>query len=84
MAGGSSRVKAYMAAVLHTDGSTWATAMTVLVKGRIRLAKFNCFSLLQDGRYVVTSDHMWKLTPHPGDLVENLVDAQPEAVERRH
>jgi hypothetical protein len=79
-----SQAKAYMATVLHADGSTWASATTVVVRNRTRPAMFNCFSLLHDGRYVVTSDHAWKLAPHPGDLVERLVGAPPEAVEARH
>jgi hypothetical protein len=79
-----SHAKAYMATVLHADGYTWANAMTVLVRHRAQPAKFTCFSLLHDGCYVVTSDQVWKLAPHPGDLVERMVGASPEAVEKRH
>jgi hypothetical protein len=79
-----SRLMAYSAAMLHLDGSTWATAITVLGRNKARPATFCCFSLLYDGRYVVTSDHAWKLNPHPGDIVEYLVGAQPEAISTRH
>lgn len=82
MIGGTT--KAYLVAMLHTDYSTWATAMTALVKGKATPTKFNCFSLLQDGRYVVTSDHKWKLVKHPQDIVVQIPDASPVEVERRH
>ena len=80
-------VKAYTAAMLAADGLTWATAIAVLVRRgnreRARPALFTCFSLLPDGRYVVTSDQPWKVEPHPGDLREHLSGAPP-AVAARH
>jgi hypothetical protein len=82
------RVKAYTAALLHVDGLFWATAIAARVRRggneRARPATFNCFSLLPDGRYVVTSDHRWKLMPHPGDLPEYLPGAPPAVVVARH
>jgi hypothetical protein len=82
------RFKAYTAALLHADGLFWATAIALLLRGRrierTRPATFTCFSRLPDGRYVVTSDHYWKLTPHPGDLTEHLDGAPPAAVVDRH
>lgn len=82
------RAKGYLAAMLHRDGRAWATAMAVWVWNRapvrIQPAKFNCFSLLPDERYLVTSDHSWKLEPNPGDLVENLVGSSVAEVADRH
>jgi hypothetical protein len=82
------RVKAYTAALLHAEGLFWATGIAVLVRGggaeRVPSVKFTCFSRLADGRYIVTSDHVWKLTPHPGDLVVFVSGAPPAAVAERH
>jgi hypothetical protein len=83
-----SRVKAYTAAMLHPQGLCWATAIAVLVRGKngeeVRPVRFNCFSRLPDDRYVVTSAHEWRITPHPDDLLEHLVGAWPDAVVARH
>jgi hypothetical protein len=82
------RAKAYLAALLDTDRLSWATTMTVLTRGtageRVQPAKLNCFSLLPDGRYLVTTDHRWKLTPHPGDVVDFLPREAPEAIVAAH
>jgi hypothetical protein len=82
------RVKAYTAAMLHAEGLIWATAITALVGAggneRAQPTRFNCFSRLPDGRHVVTSDHVWRLTPNPADLPEFLVGAPPDAVVARH
>lgn len=82
------RVKAYLAAMLHVEGLIWASAIVALVRSgyieRVHPAKLTCFSRLPDGRYVVTSDHRWKLTPHPGDLVEYLDGSPPDVVVARH
>jgi hypothetical protein len=81
-----SAVKVYMAALLHTEGLIWANAMATLFHRtqQVRLAGFNCMSRLPDGRFLATSDHVWKLTPHPGDLAEFLSGAAPDAVLARH
>jgi hypothetical protein len=82
------RAKAYLAALLDVDRQSWATVMTVLIRGahsdRVQPSKFNCFSLLPDRTYVVTTDHVWKLTPHPGDWVEYLVGEPPEVIVAAH
>jgi hypothetical protein len=81
------RAKAYLAALLDEDRQSWASVLTALIWGthadRVQPAKLSCFSLLPDGTYLVTTDHVWKLVPHPGDLVEYVVDA-PEAVVAAH
>jgi hypothetical protein len=83
-----SRVKAYMAAMLDAEGLMWASAIAARVKRgsneRVQPVKLTCFSRLPDGRYVVTSDHQGKLTPHAGDLREHLVGRPPDAVVARH
>jgi hypothetical protein len=80
--------KAYLAAMLDAEGLTWASVIGVLVRREnsdcAQPARLTCFSLLPDGRYVVTSDHQWKITPHPDDLPEYLVGAAPDAVVARH
>jgi hypothetical protein len=82
------RAKAYMAAMLGAGGLVWASAITALVRRgnseRVKPVKLTCFSRLPDGRYVVTSDHRGKMTPHPGDLREYLAGAPPHAVVARH
>jgi hypothetical protein len=82
------RVQAYMAAMVCESGLLWATAMVVLQGGggteRVGPVKFNCFSRLPDGAYVATSDHVWRLTPHPDDLAEFVVGAPPDVVLARH
>jgi hypothetical protein len=83
-----SRAKAYLAALLDADRLSWATAMTVLIRSsgreRVQPAKLTCFSLLPDGQYLVTTDHRWKLEPHPGDLVDFLAGARPEVIVAAH
>jgi hypothetical protein len=80
--------EAYMAAMRDAEGLVWASAITALVRRgnteRVRPLKFSCFSRLPDGRYVVTSDHQGKKTPHAGDLREHLAGAPPDAVVARH
>src|SRR5262249_52797140 len=72
MVGG--RVRAYTAAMLDPDGRMWASAIALVRRGndeREEPVKFTCFSRLPGGRHVVTSDHRWKLTPHPDDVREH-------------
>ena len=82
------RIKAYSAAMLDQEGHVWATAITTAPlrgsSGRAGRAKFSCFSRLPDSTYVVTTDHLWRITPHPGDLVEYVVGAPPDVIVARH
>jgi hypothetical protein len=83
-----SAVKGYTAAMLDAEGRFWATAIAVVVRRgnneRVQQVRFSCFSRLRDGRYAVTSDHVWRMTPHPGDLPEFLDGALPDAVVAAH
>jgi hypothetical protein len=84
----NTRVKAYTAAMLDAQGLIWASAIATLLRGgsneRVQTVKLNCFSRLPDGRYVVTSDHVWRTTPHPGDVPVFLPGASPDAVVAAH
>ncbi len=81
MVGG--RTKAYLAAMLHAGGLAWATAVVAVGK-TARPARLNCFSLLRDDRVAATSDHRWRLIPHPDDLPEFVPGASPAALVKWH
>jgi hypothetical protein len=77
------RVKAYLAALLHPGGLVWVTVI-VAIPGNRHPVRFNCLSRLADGRTLVTSDHVWKLTPLPDDFPEFLPGVSVEDVVERH